>query len=83
MAGRAAGTADLKIGKRIRAGRELVGISSAKLAHAIDTTPQGLLAYETGKLRTPASTLGEIAEVLKIPIGFFYGEVNAPRSPRR
>jgi transcriptional regulator with XRE-family HTH domain len=71
----AAGSRDHLIGLQVKAGRLLAdGMSQDELGRRlpIPVSRQQIGKYETGKDRITAARLGEIAEVLGIPIEFFF-----------
>jgi len=69
---RRAGAEDVEIGRRIRALRLQRGLSQSALAEAIGLTFQQVQKYEKGANRVSAGQLQRIANVLKVPITFFY-----------
>ena len=83
---RRAGAEDIEIGRKIRAVRLERGLSQSGLADGIGLTFQQVQKYEKGTNRVSAGRLQRIAEMLNIPIMFFYGgsdaraKKNDPRS---
>jgi transcriptional regulator with XRE-family HTH domain len=65
---------DVHVGKRIRARRLLLGMNQETLATAIDLTFQQVQKYERGANRVSASRLSAIADVLGVPVSFFFIE---------
>ncbi len=63
---------DIHVGKRIRQRRWLQGITQQHLAERVGIKFQQIQKYETGANRVSASRLWEIAEVLEVPVGFFF-----------
>lgn len=63
---------DIHIGKRLRARRELAGLSQEYVANKTQLTFQQIQKYERGKNRVSASRLYELAKILKTPITWFY-----------
>ena len=63
---------DAEIGKRVRAQRLHRGMSQMVLADNLDLTFQQVQKYEKGTNRISAGRLQRIAEVLTVPIMFFY-----------
>ncbi len=63
---------DEMIGEKIRARRERLGFSQARLADAIGLTLQQVQKYERGINRVSASKLFCIAHVLSEDVGHFY-----------
>ncbi len=69
---------DLRVGRRIRLRRKMVGITQAVLGHQIGITSQQVQKYEKGVNRIGASRLERIAQVLGVPTSQFFGEGGAP-----
>lgn len=67
-----AGSTDVHIGSRIRLRRTLMGLSQESLGEALGVTFQQVQKYERGVNRVSASRLFELAQVLDVPVGFFY-----------
>jgi transcriptional regulator with XRE-family HTH domain len=72
---RRAGVEDIEIGRKIRALRLERGLSQSGLAEGIGLTFQQVQKYEKGTNRVSAGRLHRIAEMLGIPIMFFYGDM--------
>jgi len=70
---RRAGAEDAEIGRKIRAVRLERGLSQSNLADGIGLTFQQVQKYEKGTNRVSAGRLHKIAEMLDIPVTFFYG----------
>jgi len=70
---RRAGPEDMEIGRKIRALRLERGLSQSSLAEGIGLTFQQVQKYEKGTNRVSAGRLQRIAELLNVPITFFYG----------
>ena len=68
---------DVHVGRRIRLRRTLLGMSQEKLGKAIGLTFQQVQKYEHGANRVGASRLFRIAQVLGVPISFFFDEIPA------
>jgi transcriptional regulator with XRE-family HTH domain len=66
------GKPDALIGERIRAWRERMGSSRARLGQAIGLTIQQIQKYESGINRVSAAKLFDIAEALGVDVGHFY-----------
>jgi transcriptional regulator with XRE-family HTH domain len=73
---------DAEIGRRVRAQRLHRGMSQMVLADHLDLTFQQVQKYEKGTNRISAGRLQRIAEVLTVPIMFFYSGMEEPRSKR-
>jgi transcriptional regulator with XRE-family HTH domain len=62
---------DSHVGLRIRAARQMAGLSQAKLGAAIGVSFQQIQKYERGVNRVGAGRLVQIAEALSVSHGFF------------
>src|ERR1700732_3313645 len=62
-----------EIGKRLKLRRLELGLSQESLGHARGGTSEQVQRYETGTDRIGAGRLQQIAEILKVPILFFFG----------
>ena len=67
---------DQHVGQRVRAQRLLKGMSQQALASALGLTFQQVQKYEGGANRVSASRLSQIAEVLGVPISYFFSDLN-------
>ena len=74
---RRAGAEDVEIGRKIRALRLERGLSQSGLADGIGLTFQQVQKYEKGTNRVSAGRLQRIAEVLEMPVMFFYSGMGA------
>lgn len=63
---------DKYVGARIRERRTMLGYTQQQLADMIGVTYQQAHKYERGINRVSAGRLYEIAEVLDVPVGYFY-----------
>ena len=63
---------DAHVGKRIRHRRWMVGMTQQQLADRVGIKFQQIQKYETGMNRVSASRLWDIAQVLAVPISFFF-----------
>ena len=73
---------DLHVGTRMRLRRQILRMSQEKLGNALGVTFQQVQKYERGSNRVGASRLWRLAQVLDVPVSFFYeglGE-NGPTS---
>lgn len=71
---------DIHVGERIRQRRALLGMSQTALGEAVGLTFQQIQKYERGANRTASSRLYEFANVLSVPIAYFFeglGEAGA------
>lgn len=76
---------DVHVGSRIRLRRTLLGLSQEQLAKLLGLTFQQLQKYERGINRIGASRLWDIGNILKVPVSFFFEEMDketAEQSPR-
>jgi|SRR5215213_4252531 len=80
---RRAGAEDVEIGRKIRALRLERGLSQSDLAGGIDLTFQQVQKYEKGTNRVSAGRLQRIADLLNIPVMFFYDGMGARRQKRQ
>lgn len=79
--GRGAGVADpvdVHVGSRIRTRRLLLGMNQETLATALCLTFQQVQKYESGANRVSASRLSALAEILGVPVSYFFAEMVAP-----
>jgi transcriptional regulator with XRE-family HTH domain len=73
---------DAAIGKRLRTLRLQRGLSQTELGSLINVTFQQVQKYEKGTNRISAGRLQRIAEVLSVPISFFFASLDeAPKEP--
>ena len=79
---RRAGVEDVEIGRKIRALRLERGLSQSGLADGIGLTFQQVQKYEKGTNRVSAGRLHRIAELLNIPVMFFYRGMG-PRTKKK
>lgn len=68
---------DVHVGSRIRIRRLLIGMNQETLASALGLTFQQVQKYEGGANRVSASRLSQIAEVLGVPISYFFSDIEA------
>jgi transcriptional regulator with XRE-family HTH domain len=71
---------DVHVGKRIRMRRLLLGMNQETLANALRVSYQQIQKYEHGANRVSASRLSATADILGVPISFFF-EGLAPGTP--
>jgi len=67
---------DIHVGSRIRTRRLLIGMNQETLAKALDLTFQQVQKYEGGANRVSASRLSQIADVLGVPIAYFFTDLD-------
>jgi transcriptional regulator with XRE-family HTH domain len=73
-------SADIAIGRAIRAHRLIVGMSQSELAGKLGVSFQQIQKYEKGTNRVGAGRLPQIAKIFNIPIGALF-DANADTSP--
>lgn len=66
---------DAHVGQRIRFRRIMLGHSQEDLAKALGLTFQQVQKYEKGVNRIGASRLFAIASFLRVPVGFFFEDM--------
>ena len=69
---RGATQVDAHIGQKIRARRNLLGLSQTELANAAGITFQQIQKYEKGTNRVGASRLQQFSEALGVPPSYFF-----------
>ena len=79
---RRANPIDIHVGSRVRFRRMLLGMSQEKLGERLGLTFQQVQKYEKGINRIGASRLFDLAQVLGVPVQFFYDEVPVPETQR-
>jgi transcriptional regulator with XRE-family HTH domain len=67
---------DVHVGARIRIRRLLIGMNQETLAKALGLTFQQVQKYEGGANRVSASRLSQIADVLGVPIAYFFSDLD-------
>lgn len=67
-----ANNTDRYVGGRIRERRVMLGLSQQQMADLIGVTYQQAHKYERGINRISAGRLYEIAQVLSVPVGYFF-----------
>ena len=70
---------DVHVGARVKLRRQLLGFSQTELGNALDLTFQQVQKYEKGTNRISASKLHKMAEVLDVPISFFFDGVEGTK----
>ncbi|HEX4157588.1 MAG TPA: helix-turn-helix transcriptional regulator [Rhizomicrobium sp.] len=66
---------DAQVGNRVRLRRMLVGMSQEKLGEMLGLTFQQVQKYEKGVNRIGAGRLYQVANILGVPISYFYEDV--------
>ena len=72
---------DRHVGARIRERRIMLGLSQQQMADLIGVTYQQAHKYERGINRISAGRLFEIAQVLGVPVGYFFEGLDTQRVP--
>ena len=67
---------DIHVGSQIRTRRILLGLSQEKLADGLDITFQQVQKYERGSDRVSASRLYYIAQLLNVPVAWFFEDLD-------
>jgi len=75
---RRANPVDVHVGTRVRLRRMLLGMSQEKLGESLGLTFQQVQKYEKGVNRIGASRLFELAQILGVPVQYFYDDVPLP-----
>jgi transcriptional regulator with XRE-family HTH domain len=80
--GKSTAAIDHHVGARIRERRILLGLTQQQLAEVIGVTYQQAHKYERGVNRVSAGRLFQIANVLSVPMSYFYDGIGdeEPRS---
>ena len=63
---------DIHLGRRLRRRRRLLGLTQQELAQACGVRFQQIQKYECAANRMSAARLWQLAEVLEVPISYFY-----------
>jgi len=63
---------DKHVGARVRMRRMMLGMSQEKLGDSLGLTFQQVQKYEKGTNRIGASRLQHIAQILQVPVSFFF-----------
>ena len=66
---------DVYVGSRLKVRRSLMGLSQEKLAEAIGLTFQQVQKYECGMNRISAGRLYQLAEILGVPVAYFFEQM--------
>jgi transcriptional regulator with XRE-family HTH domain len=63
---------DKHVGSRVRMRRLMLGMSQEKLGDVLGLTFQQVQKYEKGTNRIAASRLQHLAQILQVPVAFFF-----------
>lgn len=66
---------DVHVGKRLRLRRTLLGMSQERLGELLGLTFQQVQKYERGVNRIGSSRLFELAQILDVPVSFFFDDL--------
>ena len=72
IAKKAPNPTDKHVGARVRMRRMMLSMSQEKLGDALGLTFQQVQKYEKGANRIGASRLQQIANILQVPVAFFF-----------
>ncbi len=72
MVKKAPNPTDKHVGSRVRMRRMMLNMSQEKLGDALGLTFQQVQKYEKGTNRIGASRLQQIAQILQVPVSFFF-----------
>ncbi|WP_448190881.1 helix-turn-helix domain-containing protein [Azospirillum sp. sgz301742] len=81
-AGTGLDTVDTHVGGRLRLRRTLLGLSQTELGRRVGLTFQQIQKYEHGTNGVAASRLWQLADILDVPVSFFFDDMpdSAPRA---
>ena len=79
MAKKAPNPTDKYVGSRVRMRRLMLAMSQEKLGEKLGLTFQQVQKYEKGTNRIGASRLQHIAQILKVPVSFFFEGVSGAK----
>ena len=66
---------DVHVGSRVRLRRTLLGMTQGKLGEAVSLTFQQIQKYERGANRIGSSRLYQFAQILDVPVSFFFDDM--------
>src|SRR5213082_1356963 len=75
---------DTHLGRRLRRRRRILGLTQQQLAGACGVRFQQIQKYECAANRMSAARLWQLAEVLEVPVSYFYeglGQESADKEP--
>jgi transcriptional regulator with XRE-family HTH domain len=76
---------DVHVGSRVRLRRMIIGMSQEKLGEHMGLSFQQIQKYEKGTNRIGASGLYQLAQIMDVPVQFFFddgpGTANNPSQP--
>ena len=68
-----------EVGKRLKALRESIGISQAKMAEAIGSTQSSINRYENGQSTPPVELFGRYADYLDVSLDYIFARTYKPQ----
>ena len=68
---------DIHLGRRLRRRRRILGLTQQQLAGACGVRFQQIQKYECAANRMSAARLWQLAEVLEVPVSYFYEGLSA------
>ena len=71
---------DKHVGAKLKARRNLIGMSQDELAKEVDLTYQQIQKYESGTNRIGASRLFEFSKILKVAVDYFFEGIEGKRA---
>lgn len=71
---------DKHVGSRLKARRNLIGMSQDDLAKEVDLTYQQIQKYERGTNRIGASRLFEFSKILNVAVSYFFDGLETTRA---
>lgn len=74
---------DAHVGRRIRARRQLLGMSQTKVANRLQISFQQLQKNENGQNRIGASRLFALSRILQVPVTYFFDGFEPPENRGR
>jgi transcriptional regulator with XRE-family HTH domain len=66
---------DIHVGGQVRALRRLIGMSQQTLARLLGLAFQQVQKYESGANMISVSRLSQIADILRVPISYFFSDL--------
>lgn len=62
----------VELGRRIRRAREQLGYSQEAFAHLVDKDQTSISEYENGKRKLSITDIPQFAQILEVPIAYFF-----------
>src|SRR5690349_23934572 len=73
---------DVHLGRRLRRRRRLLGLTQQQLASACGVRFQQIQKYECAANRMSAARIWQLAQILEVPVSYFYEGLGPLREPR-